>query len=114
MTPKPIRLAHVKYHWPIYLFVLPAVVLIALFQYYPAASGIFHSFYRWNGADISEYVGFGNYLDLIKDAEFWRSFRVALIIGMWNVLKMIPAIAVAVCIHRARSTSAQFLYRILF
>lgn len=114
MTPKPIRLAQLKYHWPIYLFALPALLLIALFQYYPAASGIFHSFYRWNGADINEFVGLDNYRALLHDADFWRSFRVALVIGLWNVLKMIPALLVAVCIHRCRSLKLQYIYRVLF
>jgi len=114
MTPKPIPLAHLKYHWPIYGFILPAITLILLFQYYPTASGVAHSFYRWNGADISEFVGLGNYRDLLKNQDFWRSFRVALILGIWNVAKMVPAVAVAVCIHRVRSTRSQFLYRVLF
>ncbi|MEI8196261.1 MAG: ABC transporter permease subunit [Phycisphaerae bacterium] len=114
MTPKPIRLSQLKYHWPIYFFALPALLLIALFQYYPAATGIYHSFYRWNGADINEFVGLGNYRALLRDSDFWRSFRVALVIGMWNVVKMIPALMVAVCIHRCRSMKLQYYYRVLF
>ena len=101
MNAKKIRWKQVKHHWEIYLFIVPALVLIVLFQYYPAASGIFHSFYRWNGADISEFVGLKNYTDLLKSPDFWQSFRVALLLGLWNVVKMIPAIAVAVWIHVA-------------
>jgi ABC-type glycerol-3-phosphate transport system permease component len=104
----------VRHHWEIYLFVLPTLILIGLFQYYPAASGIIHSFFRWNGADISEWVGIKNYSDLLKDNGFWRSFRVALIIGLWNIVKMIPPLLVAVCIHRCRSPRMQYLYRGLF
>jgi len=101
-------------HWEIYWFVVPTVVLIALFMYYPAASGIFHSFFRWNGADISEFNGMDNYVDLFGTIEFWNSFRVAFIIGAANVVKMIPAIVVAVCIHRCSSARVQHLYRFLF
>lgn len=114
MTPKPIAWKNLKHHKEIYLFVLPTLVLIGLFQYYPAASGIFHSFFRWNGADISEFVGFGNYADLVQEKAFWQSFKVALIIGLWNIVKMIPALMVAVAIHRVVSTRMQFIYRILF
>ncbi len=114
MTPKKIRWDQVKHHWELYLFILPTLVLIGLFQYYPAASGIFHSFYRWNGSDISEPVGFLNYLDLLKNPEFWNSFRLAFILGGWNVVKMIPALLVAVCIHRCKSERMNFLYRTLF
>ncbi|OGV36757.1 MAG: hypothetical protein A2X48_17335 [Lentisphaerae bacterium GWF2_49_21] len=97
-----------------YLFILPTIILIALFQYYPAMSGVFHSFYRWNGADISEYVGFQNYSKLLNNSAFWRSFELAFTLGIWNILKMLPALAVAVCIHRCRSEFMQFTYRMLF
>ena len=114
MTPKIIRFKQIKHHWEIYLLVLPAMAMISLFQYYPAASGVYHSFFRWNGADISEYVGWENYLTLLKTPEFWSSFKIAFILGAWNIVKMIPALAVAVCIHRSRSDWLQYLYRLLF
>ncbi len=114
MKAKKIRWKQVKHHWEIYCFIVPALILIVLFQYYPAASGIFHSFYRWNGADISEFVGLKNYTDLLKSPDFWQSFRVALLLGLWNVVKMIPAIAVAVWIHRCSSERMQYMYRLLF
>lgn len=114
MNTQAISWRRVGRHWQMYLFLFPALLLIGLFQYYPAASGVFHSFFRWNGADISEYVGLENYRDLARSAEFWASFRVALILGFWNVLKMIPAVLVAVCIHRCRSPRLQYVYRALF
>jgi ABC-type glycerol-3-phosphate transport system permease component len=114
MTPKVVRWKNIKHHWEIYLFVFPTLILIGLFQYYPAASGMFHSFYRWNGVDISEYIGFDNYSNLLIKGEFWDSFKVAFILGAWNIVKMIPALLVAVCIHRVASDRMQFIYRILF
>ena len=114
MTPKTVRWKNVAHHWEIYLFVIPTIVLIGLFQYYPAASGIFHSFFRWNGADISDWVGWENYADIVVNGDFWTSFKVAFILGAWNIVKMVPALAVAVCIHRVASARMQFFYRILF
>ena len=77
MMPKTITLKQVRHHWEIYLLVIPTMFLIGLFQYYPAASGVYHSFFRWNGADISEYVGWRNFADLLGSTEFWDSFRLA-------------------------------------
>ena len=115
MTPKIIRWKNIKHHWEIYLFVLPTLILIGLFQYYPAGSGMFHSFYRWNGVDISEYIGWDNYRNILwSSPDFWNSFKVAFILGAWNIVKMIPALLVAVCIHRVASARMQFIYRILF
>lgn len=114
MAGRDIKWSQVRHHWEIYLFVLPTLFLLGLFVYYPAASGVYHSFFRWNGADISEFVGFRNYRDLLGSSEFWASFKVALVLGGWNVVKMIPALLVAVCVHRCRSVRLQFLYRTLF
>ena len=114
MQPKEVQAKQLKHHWEIYFFIIPTLLLIGLFQYYPASSGIFHSLFRWNGSDISEFVGLENYTDLLKNLEFWNSFKLAFILGFWNVIKMIPALLVAVCIHRATSEKMQFFYRTLF
>lgn len=111
---KIIRWKQLPHHWDIYLFVLPTLLLIGLFAYYPAASGLYHSFFRWNGSDVSEYVGWKNYYDILISSDFWRSFRVALILGIWNVLKLIPPLATAIWIHRCSSDRVQFMYRLLF
>ena len=114
MTPKNIPWRHLKYHWEIYLFVLPTVLTLGLFIYYPASSGIFHSFFRWNGADVSEPVGWQNYRDLLASDEFWLSFKNAFTLGIANAFKMVIALLVAVCIHRCRSERLQYVYRLLF
>lgn len=114
MEGKQIKWRQVFHHWEIYLFVVPTLVTLGLLVYYPAASGIFHSFFRWNGADIAEPLGFANYKDLLYSEEFWKSFRNAFIIGIWNIVKMIPPLFVAVSIHRCRSERMQFIYRVLF
>jgi len=104
----------VGYHREIYLFILPTAVMVGLFAYYPASNGLIHSFYRWNGADIQEFRGMRNYWELLTDRRFWTSFKVAFLLGFVNVLKMIPALLVAVLIHRVRSDRMQYMYRVLF
>jgi len=59
-------------------------------------------------------VGMANYKDLLFATEFWRSFRNAFVLGIANVIKMIPPLFVAVAIHRCKSTRLQFVYRALF
>jgi len=114
MSAKKIRWSHVKYHWEIYLFVLPTILTLGLFIYYPASSGIYHSFFRWNGSDVAEFIGWENYRDLLATAEFWRSFQNAFTLGVANAFKMAVALLVAVCIHRCRSEKLQYFYRLMF
>lgn len=111
---KTIRWRDLRNYWGIYLFIVPTLILLALFQYYPATSGVYHSLFRWNGADVCEYVGFRNYLDLISNGAFWKSFELAFTLGVWNIIKMIPALLVAVCLHRVRNEMLQFTYRVMF
>jgi len=109
-----IGLRQIKYNWQVYFFILPALTLILIFSYYPAASGIFHSFFFWNGQDISYFTGFENYLLLIKDTLFRRGFGLIFILTFANIIKMLPAIITAVWIHRLKSDKAQYLYRVAF
>jgi len=48
------------------------------------------------------------------DAKFWTSFQLVLILLAANIVKMWPAIIVAIVIHRLRSERWQYIYRVLF
>lgn len=63
-----------------YLFVLPAILVIGIFKYYPFLTSIYQSLYEWNGANIHRFTGIGNYVELFQDDVFWQS--------MVNILKI--------------------------
>jgi len=115
MSGERLSLGRARYHWPLYLFILPCVVFVGLFMYYPVVNGVYHSMYFWNGGDVERYYGFRNFLRLFNiTPAFWDSFTNALILGTANIFKMAPAIITAVCLHRVRSERLQFVYRALF
>ena len=103
-----------RYNWQIYLFILPALILIFIFAYYPVISGVFHSFFFWNGQDISYFTGFENYVLLFNDPSFRRGFLLIGILTIANIFKMFPAIITAVWIHRLKSEKAQYWYKVAF
>jgi ABC-type sugar transport system permease subunit len=100
--------------WPLYFFILPALSLVLIFSYYPTASGMVHSFYWWNGQDISYYTGLENYRLLLTDPVFRRGFFLVFIITLANIVKMFPCIITAVWIHRLKSEKSQYWYRVAF
>jgi len=54
----------------IYFMTVPAFLLFFAFHTIPAIQGIFYSFTNWNGLNPTyTFVGFKNYLDLLKDAR---------------------------------------------
>jgi raffinose/stachyose/melibiose transport system permease protein len=99
--------------WKLYLFIIPSLLLVATFSYFPAASAIYHSFFDWQGGDNKQLVGFANFKRAMGDQVLWDSFKTVSILIVFNLFKMIPSILMAVMIHRLKSDRAQYLYRVL-
>jgi raffinose/stachyose/melibiose transport system permease protein len=56
------------------LWVLPAILLLVVFVYYPVVDNVRLSLYKWNAFSPKEvWVGLGNYETLFKDPIFWSS-----------------------------------------
>jgi raffinose/stachyose/melibiose transport system permease protein len=62
---KIVGIRRLKTYWPIYLFALPSVALIATLAYYPAASALYHAFYRWDCSTVEEFIGLQNFARLL-------------------------------------------------
>ncbi|HEX8372269.1 MAG TPA: sugar ABC transporter permease [Chthoniobacterales bacterium] len=101
------------HEWTLYFFILPGLLLIGTFSYYPAVSAVFHSFFDWEGGDVKQFTGWLNYRRLLQDDILWKSFITVAILIIANFFKMVPAIAMAVVIHRMRSDRWQYWYRVL-
>lgn len=69
--PRDIGYKRVRHYWKLYMFLLPSVLLVSVFSYYPAISAMYHSFYRWNGEDINYFVGFSNFTRLLGVVYPW-------------------------------------------
>ena len=103
-----------RHYWQVYLFVLPSLLLLLTFSYYPTWSAIYHSFFRWNGADISVFIGLENYVRFFTDPVIKHAFFVIIILILANLIKMIPSIITATVIHRLKSEKWAYVYRVLF
>lgn len=99
--------------WRLYFFVLPSLVLVATFAYFPAASAIYHSFFDWSGGDTKQLIGFRNFSRAWNDRVLWGAFGTVGILILFNLFKMVPAILLAVLIHRLKSERWQYAYRVL-
>lgn len=59
-----------------WLFVVPALVLVLVFVYYPVIENFRLSFFDWDAfATAERFVGLNNYRELIADPVFWTSLR---------------------------------------
>lgn len=99
--------------WRLYLFVLPTVLLVGTFAYFPAASAIYHSFFEWGGGEAKQFIGLGNFQRAWHDQTLGQSLATVALLMVFNLFKMIPSILMAVLIHRLTSDRWQYLYRAL-
>ncbi|MBU2667921.1 sugar ABC transporter permease [Actinoplanes bogorensis] len=69
------------------LFLLPTFVLFALFVVYPIIYNVQASTLDWDGVNIGEFVGLGNYTELLKDPIFVTTLKNS---GWWILLTIVP------------------------
>lgn len=101
------------YEWKLYLFVVPSLLLVCTFSYFPAISAIYHSFFRWSGGEAKRFIGLENFQSALNDPIFWGAFGTIAILVVANLFKMMPSILVAVLIHRLKNDRWQYWYRIM-
>ncbi len=81
-----------------YLFLAPALTIIAVFILYPALAVFYYSFTDYNIVQAPKWVGFENYQNLVSDPIFWKallnSFLYLIVTPILIVLSILLAIAV--------------------
>lgn len=95
------RMSHIKSkYWNAGLFVLPAVILVAVFLVYPIILSFQYSFTNWNGVSGDyQFVGLENYRNVIRSAEFktllFNTFYlIILYVPVLNVLAVLLAVTI--------------------
>ena len=59
-----------------YLFLLPGLILLALFSLYPLVASWYYSLLDWSGITSTRtFIGLANYREIVHDPYFWAAFR---------------------------------------
>jgi len=99
--------------WP---FLVPAVVIYALFALYPMIDGLWLSFFDWDGVSADRHwVGLENYIQIFtQDPVFWRAVENSLIwVGLSLIIPTTVGLAFAVALDqklRGRNAFRAALY----
>lgn len=93
-----------------YLFLLPALVLIAIFTIVPFAQGILLSLQNWDGVTTAtQFVGLANYRRVLHDTFFWASMKNALVFGAVGFfVGNVVSLGMALAVNRLRRGAAFF------
>jgi len=68
-------------HYALYLMILPVILFMAIFSYYPLFRGFIMSLHETRLLGSDEFVGLANYIAVLQDPFFWQAMRNTLIIG---------------------------------
>ena len=73
------------------VFLLPALILIAVYFIYPVIDTFVISTYKWNGISADRtFIGIENWANLIHDKLFWEAFGHNIIIMVFSIVLQIP------------------------
>lgn len=97
-----------------YTLLLPALIIIGLFSFYPVFRALQLSLLDWDMiSPVSTYVGLDNYKELLKDPLFWKAVRNTLIYIAGTVpVEIILALGVAMLLNQ--KIKGIGLYRLAF
>ena len=65
-----------------YVYIAPFFILFAIFGLFPILSGLYISFFRWDGVGAMKWKGLDNYVRLFTDPTFILSIKNTLYIGV--------------------------------
>jgi multiple sugar transport system permease protein len=73
MPDQPIAASPEPKQWLGLVFVLPSFVLIGIFFLIPLGMTVWMSFHDWPLLGRAEFIGIGNYIELLGERQLWRS-----------------------------------------
>lgn len=102
-----------KKYWLAYLLLMPSLIAIFLFNYYPLIRGAVMAFQDYNVIGGSTFVGVDNFAAVLFDDVFWISlFRTGEYVFWCLLLVFIPPILLAVLLSEIPRGSV--IFRILY
>lgn len=98
-----------------YLLLVPTVGLLLIFNYYPAFSGLFHSFTKWNPGLPTKWVGLANFEAILYNQFLRQGVVNAVILIVTGYIKTLTMpLLVAELLFHLRSSRVQYWLRSLF
>lgn len=97
-----------------WLLLLPSLLFLGLFTFYPMGKTLLLSFYRKDISTITpEFIGLSNYVAMVHDATFWK----VMLNNIWFAAGTVPtsiALALAMAIFANNVTRAKYWVRTAF
>jgi raffinose/stachyose/melibiose transport system permease protein len=97
------------------LFLLPAILLYAVFVLYPIVQSARYSLYDWNGfGPLDDFIGLENFRDVFGDARFRSALTHNVIIIVLSLLIQLPAALALAMLLNARIKGRAVMRTVFF
>jgi raffinose/stachyose/melibiose transport system permease protein len=95
-----------------YLYVLPALVVFAVFLGWPFLQTLQYSFYNWDGLSSATWAGLSNYAQVFGDSELRGAFGHALVLMVfYAAVPILIALFLTALISRANALRGMSAFR---
>ncbi|GHU67333.1 putative ABC transporter permease protein YurN [Spirochaetia bacterium] len=92
-----------------YIFILPAVLLIAGFLLFPVLTGFAMAFQKTSLAGVTRFAGFENFIQLLSEGgRFFTNIRVSVTYAVSNIILVIPMSYGAALLITRKNSFARF------
>lgn len=97
------------------LFLLPAILLYAVFVLYPIVQSARYSLYEWNGfGPLDDFIGLDNFRDVFGDARFRSALTHNVILIVLSLLLQLPAALALAMLLNARIKGRAVMRTVFF
>ncbi len=97
--------------WVITLYILPALLFIAVLIVIPLLLSGYFGLMDWDGIGAMEFIGLDNYIAAMQDSKFWESTLHSFLLAVFSALSLLIYLVVAL-ILASKIKGANFLKKI--
>lgn len=73
------------------IFLFPSLFFLIVFIFYPIISSFELSFFKWSGIEpVREFIGFGNWAELLRDGIFLKAIKNNFLIVVFSIIIQLP------------------------
>jgi len=97
-----------------YVYVAPFLILFLVFGLYPIVSGLYISFFRWDGLGAMRYRGLDNYTRIFTDPQFLLAMKNTLYIGLISHVPILGGGMVVAYVLNGRFIKGNNLFKTIY
>lgn len=72
-----------------YLFMLPALIMLSFFFFWPIINTLRLSFFEYNMMTAPEFIGISNFQNLLQDSKFWNALKNTILYSMMVIPSLV-------------------------